>query len=54
MNRPADLSTIADSILYVSSLLRDQPRWIDHYVDYFGEWPGGARPEMAGDLPRSA
>ena len=30
---------LADSILYLSSLLRDQPRQIDRYIDYFG---GGA------------
>jgi len=27
---------LADSILYLSSLLRDQPRQIDRYIDYFG------------------
>ena len=30
------LSYLADSILYLSSLLRDQPRQIDRYIDYFG------------------
>ncbi len=27
---------LADSILYVSALLRDRPRRIDDYIDYFG------------------
>ena len=33
----------ASSILYLAALLADQPRSIDHYIDYFG---GG--PERAG------
>ncbi len=27
---------LADSILYVSALLRDRPRRVDDYIDYFG------------------
>ena len=34
---PHALVFLADSILYLSSLLRDQPRQIDRYIDYFGE-----------------
>ena len=34
------LLEVADSILYVSSLLADRPRPIDAVIDYFG----GARP----------
>ena len=30
---------LADSILYVSAVLRDRPRRIDDYIDYFGN-PG--------------
>jgi hypothetical protein len=29
----------ADSILYLAALLADQPRSIDHYIDYFGGGP---------------
>jgi hypothetical protein len=36
---PQALVYLADSILYLSSILRDQPRQIDRYIDYFG---GGA------------
>ena len=28
---------IIDSILYRSSLRGSQPRWIDRYIDYFGD-----------------
>ena len=36
---------LSDSILYLSSLIGDQPRNIDCYIDYFGERPvrSGAR-----------
>ena len=34
---PQALVHLADSILYLSSLLRDQPRPIDRYIDYFGD-----------------
>jgi hypothetical protein len=30
------LLSVADSILYVCSLLGDRVRQIDHYIDYFG------------------
>ena len=30
------LRDLADSILYVCALLRDRPRPIDRYIDYFG------------------
>ena len=33
---PQALIHLVDSILYLSSLLRDQPRQIDRYIDYFG------------------
>lgn len=33
---PAPLEHLADSILYLSALLADQPRSIDRYIDYFG------------------
>jgi hypothetical protein len=36
MTDRAPLLQLADSILYVSSLIADQPRDIDRYVDYFG------------------
>src|SRR6266852_4152603 len=41
---PQALVYLADSILYLSSILRDQPRQIDRYIDYFG---GGAQDERA-------
>jgi hypothetical protein len=28
---------VVDSILYLSSLLENQPRSIDRYIDYFGD-----------------
>ena len=37
---------LADSILYLSSMLRDQPRRIDQYIDYFGDWPARAVPAV--------
>ncbi len=42
------LSDLADSILYVSSLLRDRPRPIDRYIDYFGDASGSALGAEAG------
>ena len=30
---------LADSIVYLCSLLADRPRGIDRYLDYFGETP---------------
>jgi len=32
----AELMKTADSILYISALLADQPRAIDQVIDYFG------------------
>ena len=48
---PQALVYLADSILYLSSILRDQPRQIDRYIDYFG---GGAQDERAREERRSA
>src|SRR5437867_9437424 len=47
---PQALVYLADSILYLSSILRDQPRQIDRYIDYFG---GGAQDERAREEGRS-
>jgi len=33
------LMKAAESILYISALLADQPRPIDRFIDYFGETP---------------
>ena len=30
------IALLDDSLLYLTSLLRDQPRPIDRYLDYFG------------------
>jgi len=30
------LGALADSILYLASVMADQPRSIDRYIDYFG------------------
>jgi hypothetical protein len=38
------LTHLADSILYLSSMLRVGARRIDLYIDYFGGTPGPARP----------
>ena len=40
---PQALVHLADSILYLSSLLRDQPRSIDRHIDYFGGSEASAR-----------
>src|SRR2546429_8022448 len=48
---PQALVYLADSILYLSSILRDQPRQIDRYIDYFG---GGAPNERAREEGRFA
>jgi hypothetical protein len=42
MQAHGSVSDLADSILYVSSLLRDRPRPIDRYIDYFGDAGGTA------------
>jgi hypothetical protein len=34
---------LAESIVYLSTLLADRPRLIDRYIDYFGETPQCAR-----------
>ena len=47
---PQALVYLAD-FLYLSSILRDQPRQIDRYIDYFG---GGAQDERAREEGRSA
>ena len=41
---------LAGSILYLAALFADQPRSIDHYIDYFGsgtERPGRSEPALA-------
>ena len=35
----AILTQAADSILYISALMADQPRGIDRFIDYFGGTP---------------
>lgn len=42
MRAHGSIGDLADSILYVSSLLRDRPRPIDRYIDYFGDAGGTA------------
>lgn len=37
MTRDHAVLLLADSILYLSSLLADRPRQIDRYIDYFGD-----------------
>lgn len=39
MSVSRSLLDIADSMLYVSALLGDQPRRIDRVIHYFGETP---------------
>ena len=34
---------LAESIVYLCTLLADRPRLIDRYIDYFGETPQCAR-----------
>lgn len=34
---PPTVTYLADSILYLTTLIADQPRSIDRYIDYFGE-----------------
>ena len=41
--RSTPLLQVAESILYLSSLLSDQPRAIDRYIDYFGWAVAGRR-----------
>jgi hypothetical protein len=34
---------LADSIVYLCTLLANRPRPIDNYIDYFGDTPRGSR-----------
>jgi len=44
----APMLDLASSILYLAALLADQPRSIDHYIDYFGDGTERAeRPKRA-------
>ena len=46
----APMLDIAGSILYLAAILADQPRSIDHYIDYFGagtERAGRPQPALA-------
>jgi hypothetical protein len=36
ITRHAPMLDLTGSILYLAALLADQPRSIDHYIDYFG------------------
>ena len=36
ITRHAPMLDLAGSILYLAALFADQPRSIDHYIDYFG------------------
>jgi len=42
------LMKAAESILYISALLADQPRPIDRLIDYFGESPKVSARETRG------
>lgn len=48
MSASAAVMHLSDSILYLSSMLRDQPRQIDCYIDYFGERPAPGRARRLG------
>jgi hypothetical protein len=39
---------LAESIVYLCTLLADRPRLIDRYIDYFGETPQCARDARMG------
>jgi hypothetical protein len=47
---------LAESIVYLCTLLADRPRLIDRYIDYFGETPQRKRDAVTGShanrLPR--
>jgi hypothetical protein len=43
---------LADSIVYLCALLADRPRFIDRYIDYYGETPRGTRDGEAGSHSR--
>ena len=50
MTSHAPMLDFAGSILYFAALLADQPRSIDHYIDYFGggtERAGRSEPALA-------
>lgn len=45
MSHTEALRELGESILYIASLLTNQPRHIDRFIDYFGDAPAGtARP----------
>jgi len=44
----------ADSILYLAALLADQPRAIDHYIDYVGAGIDRAERSESALAPRLA
>ena len=53
MTTYAPMLDFAGSILYLAALLGDQPRGIDHYIDYFGggtERAGRSEPVLAARL----
>ena len=47
MLTPTPLLAMADTILYVTSLVADRPRAIDEVIDYFGD------PSRPRELPTS-
>jgi hypothetical protein len=49
---PSSELALADSLLYLSSVLRDAPRTIDRYIDYFGEAAQGRIATVAARVPR--
>ena len=53
---PSAEGHLAESIVYLCTLLADRPRPIDRYIDYFGETPQCARDAGTGPhangLPR--
>jgi hypothetical protein len=51
MKTPGPLLQLSESILYLSSLISDQSRPIDRYIDYFGGPTTGADHEAT---PRAA
>jgi hypothetical protein len=48
----SSVRALADSLLYLSSLLRDAPRPIDRHIDYFGEAAQGRIATVAARVPR--
>ncbi len=50
MTSHAPMLDLASAIVYLAALLADQPRSIDHYIDYFGdgtERAGRPKPVLA-------